>query len=341
MTDHPHSLIEAPKMSAAPATSTDLMSELLLGMRLRGIQYRRIQAEPPFGFAFGSLPGRAHFHFIATGQALLREADGTLHALAAGTAVFLPQGKQHQLLSTADISCRDIASFNTVPICDSVSAVKSCDGAPDRAGSTVMFSGCMEFELGGMQGLVRLMPPVMLVDTLSQRHPELLPILSAMESEACGQRVGFAGILARLADVVAATIVRGWVECGCGGADGLVEALREPRLGRAVAALHREPGRDWTVAELAAESGTSRSVFAERFLAVTGVSPLRYVRELRMRLATQWIGQDKLPIETVAHRLGYASQAAFSRAFKRVTGQPPGASRHTAPPDIESMRAGS
>jgi AraC-like DNA-binding protein len=81
------------------------------------------------------------------------------------------------------------------------------------------------------------------------------------------------------------------------------------------------------VAELAAEMGSSRSVFAERFLAITGLTPLRYVTELRMRLAAQWIGRDHMPIEAVAHRLGYGSQAAFSRAFKRVIGRPPGTAR--------------
>ena len=91
--------------------------------------------------------------------------------------------------------------------------------------------------------------------------------------------------------------------------------------------LHQDPGRDWSVAELAAHCHASRSVFAERFQATLGIPPLRYVTELRMRLASQWLTLERLPIEEVALRLGYTSQAAFSRAFKRITGQPPGASR--------------
>ncbi|MFC0409689.1 AraC family transcriptional regulator [Roseomonas elaeocarpi] len=325
---HPHSLTETPEMPPLdqPAPSPDLMSELLLGMRLRGIQYRRIQARPPFGLGFGARPGYAHFHFLATGTATLRTADGTLHDLRSGTAAFLPHAEAHQLLSAADAPVEDIANFSTAPLCDTVCAVDACT-CPEAAPDTILFSGCMEFELGGMQSLVRLMPALMLVDALDSRHPGLMPILAAMEHEACAARVGFAGILARLADVVAAVIVRGWVESGCGTATGLVAALREPRLARAILALHRQPGRDWTVAELARESGTSRSVFAERFQATTGVPPLRYATELRMRLASQWLTEDRLPIEAVAGRLGYSSQAAFSRAFKRITGVPPGASR--------------
>ena len=75
----------------------------------------------------------------------------------------------------------------------------------------------------------------------------------------------------------------------------------------------------------------SIDAFAERFLAVTSQTPLRYVTELRMRLAAEWIGRDHMSIDTAAQRLGYASQAAFSRAFKRVTGRPPGALRTEGP----------
>jgi AraC-like DNA-binding protein len=178
------------------------------------------------------------------------------------------------------------------------------------------------------------MPEVMRVDTLLERQPEITPMLQAMEREVRTQRAGSAGILARLADVVSASIVRGWAECGCGDATGWVEALRDPRLSRVIGALHRDPGRNWTVAELAAEMGSSRSVFAERFLAVTGQTPLHYVTELRMRLAADWIGRDRMPIDAAAERLGYGSQAAFSRAFKRVTGQSPGAMRARRPSEL-------
>jgi len=329
MIENPFLLIGSPVMALSQESSPppDLMSELLLGMRLRGIQYRRIELVPPFGLSFGDTSNRAHLHVVVTGTVFLRGADGAVFALPAGTAVFLPHGGSHQLLSAIDLPCRDITSFAGEPVCEALSDIKECAGRPGCPENTLIFSSCMEFDLGGMQRLVRLMPEAMIVGTLSERHPEVLPILKAMESEVCGRRVGFAGILARLADVLSAIIVRGWVECGCDGASGLVAALRDPRLAGAIAALHRDPGRTWTLSDLAAATGSSRSVFAERFHSVTGVTPLRYAAELRMRLATQWIGQEQVPIDAVAHRLGYASQAAFSRAFKRVIGHPPGIAR--------------
>lgn len=320
-------------MNGDPASndlaSNDLVSELLLGMRLVGVKYRRIEVLPPFGLAFDNAPGRAQFHFVGRGPVFLR-SGGEVRRLEAGDAVLLPQGRAHELLSAPDAASEDITAFGSTDLCAKVCAIKpqanaECDGAP--SGPALLFSACMEFDLGGMQPLVVSMPEVMLVGTILKRYPELRPMLDAMERESLQQRAGFAGILARLADVVSAFIVRGWVECGCGDATGWVQALRDPRLAKVILALHRDPGRNWSVAELAAEMGGSRSVFAERFLDVTGMTPLRYLTELRMRLAAQWIGRDREPIEAVAYRLGYGSLAAFSRAFKRTTGHTPGAVR--------------
>ncbi|AMQ84355.1 AraC family transcriptional regulator [Pseudomonas sp. 22105] len=313
------------------ALSSDLINELLRGMRLRGVEYRRIQAGPTFGLSFAQKPGHAWFHFMAVGNAELRMEDGNTYALSAGNAVFISHGATHQLLSHPDAPVQDIDGLDGETLGDTISAVDTgTDACPTP--STLLFSGCMEFELGSIHGLGRLMPGLMLIDAGGQRYPGLVPILTAMEREVSAARVGFAGILARLADVVAAMVVRGWVECACGNASGLIAALRDPRLAGALLALHQQPGRDWTVAQLAEHCNTSRSVFAERFQVTIGMTPLRYVTELRMRLASQWLTLERLPIEEVAQRLGYTSQAAFSRAFKRITGRTPGLSRKARQP---------
>lgn len=316
-------------VSPSETDQSDIVSELLGGMRLVGLNYRRIQISPPFGVRFGSEGGRAQFHFIARGTVHLRRPTGEVETLEAGSAVLLPHGGAHSLLSNPDLPCQELLAFAEVPLCRTVTAINACDAGTCRSTDAVIFSGCMEFELGGMTPLVALMPSVMSVGTLLERYPELLPMLEAMERETRGDRAGFAGVLARLAEVVSVFIVRAWVECGCGTAAGWVAALRDPRLARVMAAMHRDPGREWTVAELATVTGSSRSVFAARFLEVTGMTPLRYLTELRMRLAAQWITRDNVSIEVAADRLGYGSHAAFSRAFKRTLGRAPGALRST------------
>lgn len=308
--------------------SPDLISELLRGMRLSGVTYRRIETHAPFGVAFHYVPGKAQFHFVSQGTALLRMESGTTFALKSGDALFIPNGNSHALLSDEKADVTPVSAFPSETICNSVCAI-DCKPCPDTD-NTVIFSGCMDFELGGMQPLIKAMPEVMMVSRLMSTWPEIHPILAAMERESMTRQVGFAGILARLADVVAALIVRGWVEAGCGKATGWVQVLRDPRLSRAIYAMHQNPGVNWSVAELAKEAGTSRSVFAERFLSATGTTPVKYLSELRMRLAVQYIRHEHQPIETVALRLGYGSLAAFSRAFKRIVGHAPGTLRETS-----------
>lgn len=307
----------------------DLISELLRGMRLSGVKYRRIEARAPFGVAFGYAPGRAQFHFISRGSVVLRMDSGATFSLNSGDALFIPGGDSHALLSDENACVAPVSAFPSEAICNSVCAITQCAPCPDSE-NVIIFSGCMDFELGGMQPLIKAMPQVMLVSRLMSTWPEIHPLLAAMERESMTRQVGFAGILARLADVVAALIVRGWVEAGCGNATGWVQVLRDPRLSQAIYAMHQQPGVNWSVAELAREAGTSRSVFAERFLAATGTTPAKYLSELRMRLAVQYIGQEQQPIETVALRLGYGSVAAFSRAFKRIVGKSPGTLRETS-----------
>jgi AraC-like DNA-binding protein len=287
-----------------------------------------VQIAPPFGLSYGQDGSKAQFHFLARGHAHLRGPDKTLYPLSPGDAVLLPKGGQHALISRSGVQCQRIGQLPADEICDSVKDIVACCPTTRHDERVVVFSGAMEFELGSMNPLVGLMPDVLHVGTLLERNPEILPILEAMEREACTERAGFAGILTRLAEVVSACIVRGWVESGCGNASGWIEALHDPRLAQVIAAVHRDPGHDWTVEGMAERMGSSRSVFAERFQTVTGVTPLRYVTELRMRMATQWIARDRLPIDVVAERLGYGSHAAFSRAFKRVTGYSPGAVRN-------------
>ena len=309
----------------------DAISELLMGMRLRGASYGKLRLSPPFGIHFPAAP-EARFLFVAAGSVLLQPQEGEARTLGCGDAVLLPRGDSHALLSAPGVPLRHVDSFERTPLCSEVCAIGRGPGETCCEEGVLVFTGRMTFELDTLHPLVSLMPQIMSVAALIERQPEIGPLLAAMEREMANERAGSAGILARLADVVAATIVRGWVECGCGDASGWVEALRDPRLGRVIAALHRDPGHDWTVGEMAAAMGSSRSVFAERFAAATGMTPLRYLAALRMRLASQWIGRDRLPIDTVAKRLGYGSQAAFARAYKRITGHPPGHARKTAGP---------
>ncbi|RMC33879.1 AraC family transcriptional regulator [Paracoccus alkanivorans] len=306
----------------------DAVSEVLLGMRLRGASYSRLRLTPPFGVRFPAGTG-ARFHFIGQGGAILALPGMAPRRLEAGDAVLIPRGHDHSLSSAPGIVVRDIATYTPQALCRAFCEIRDCDDKTCRTLDTTILTGVMELDLVTMHPLIALMPEAMSVGALLDRQPEMRAILAAMDAEMAQDRPGSAGVLARLADVIAALIVRGWVECGCDDVSGVLTALRDPRLARVLVELHRDPGRDWDVPAMAKLMGASRSVFSERFTAIVGTSPLRYTTDLRMRLAAQWIGRDGESIASVAYRLGYGSQAAFARAFKRVIGVPPGRIRRS------------
>src|ERR1700761_7253421 len=150
------------KSGMQPATGAkaeiDLVSELLLGMRLNGLSYRRIRMSPPFGLRFGAAPsdGRAQFHFVANGPVLLRTAAGAVQTLATHDAVLLPQGVPHELVSGLEVLSRDIAAYHANPLCAAVGAITGSDASDPRPTDAIIFSGCMELDLGGMHPLVAL-----------------------------------------------------------------------------------------------------------------------------------------------------------------------------------------
>lgn len=309
------------------SSSNSLVSELLSGMRLFGVQFRRMQVEGAPGIGFSNEVGRAQFHFVGRGPLWLRSPGGHLHRLDTGDAVLIPHGGPHAILASENTRATDVKPFALDAVSGDDCAEKSLVDLERESHAPVIFSCCMTLELGGMQPLVTAMPEVLQVITLLESSPEIRPMLEAMERESLTLQAGHMGILSRLAEVVAALIVRGWVAGGCGGASGWLSALQDPRLSRALVMMHKHPGRHWTVAMLAKEAGQSRSVFAQRFFLATGVTPLRYLTDLRMRLAVLRLSRQRQPVETVASELGYGSLAAFSRAFKRSVGMSPGAVR--------------
>ncbi len=160
----------------------DLTSELLRGMRLSGVNYRRIETARPFGVGFSAVAGKAQFHFISRGPVLLRMASGEQFTLESGDALFIPNGDGHALLSDPQATVVNVAQLPSETVCSTVSCINAGD-QPDCPERAVIFSGCMDFELGGMQPLVKAMPEVMRVSSLLNTWPEIQPLLVAMERD--------------------------------------------------------------------------------------------------------------------------------------------------------------
>jgi transcriptional regulator GlxA family with amidase domain len=181
------------------------------------------------------------------------------------------------------------------------------------------------------QDLVEALPPVIHFNAMATAHAEWMQsTLQLMAVEARQLTAGGETIVTRLADILVVQALRTWLDHHAETQSGWLAALRDPQLGRALAAIHHDPTSNWTVASLAAASAMSLSAFAARFGAMVGCAPMAYLTRVRMRLARDLLGDRRLDVGTVAERVGYRSEAAFSRAFKRTLGISPGSARREA-----------
>jgi len=146
-------------------------------------------------------------------------------------------------------------------------------------------------------------------------------------NEARAARPGNAAILGRLTELMFVEILREYMQRLPANQGGWLSGLNDPHVGKALRLMHEQPVRDWTVDDLAREAAVSRSVLAQRFTEVVGEAPMRYLAGWRMQLAKQMMREGTGTIQDIATRVGYESEAAFSRAFKRATGSPPAAWR--------------
>ena len=303
---------------AASSLTGDALTDILRGLRLDGVQYGRCEMKEPWGLEFPK-QSAARFYFIGQKACWMRMPSGEWVEMKAGDAVLVPRGAPHALASAPDVPTAPLQGYQVTEICKNVYGMKNEGCTP----GTLLFCGTMYFNLDSLHPLLGMMPDAMRTHELEAYEPSIPHLLEAMAREVKMERVGSGGIVARLADVLAASIIRSWVERGCGDSKGWMAAVRDREIGKVLAAIHLEPNRDWSVETLARTMGASRSGFAERFATIVGETPAKYVTQVRMHQARQWLVHDRLKIAVVANRLGYESEAAFSRAFKRVIGAPP------------------
>lgn len=327
MHDHSSRFVSA----VQPPEASDLLTRVLLGLRLDGVEYGRCVMQAPWAIAFPAQRD-ARFHFLARGEAWLWTPANDWKRLQPGDAVLLPRGSMHVMASSPDVPAVGMDALSREVVAEDLYLVRSgmpedTDADAGAAETSVMFCGAMRFNLDPLHPLLAMMPDLMHAGALVKRDPAVLALLEAMEREVSLDRIGACGILARLADVLASSIIRAWVECGCSDSTGWIAAVQCPKIGKVIAAIHAEPERDWDVSTLARLMGASRSRFAESFTRIVGESPARYVAKVKMFQARRWIQHEGVRVTVAAERLGYESEASFSRAFKRIMGLPPSAVR--------------
>jgi AraC-like DNA-binding protein len=299
---------------AAPA---DPLGEALHLLHMDGAFYCRSELRAPWGLTLPPLPGYLWFHVVTTG-ALLLEVGDVSRTLTPGQVALVPRGGGHVLRSEPGAPAPDILALERVQLSDRYEVLRHGADGP----ATQLVCGAIRFGHPAAASLVGALPEIIHTDA-----ERLQGVVALMGAEAREPRLGGEAVLTRLADVLVIQAMRAWMETDPAARTGWLGALRDEQIGQAIALIHRDPARDWTVASLARELAMSRSAFAARFTALVGEPAISYVTRWRMQVALAALRDEHATVAETANRLGYRSEAAFARAFKRETGMPPGAVR--------------
>ncbi|CAM5674064.1 AraC family transcriptional regulator [Streptomyces aurantiogriseus] len=298
----------------------DVLSDAVAAMRTGRPHSSRQDRVGPWGVRFAPSDG-AGFHVVLRGSAWLLPARGEPVALAAGDVVFLAHGHGHALASGLDVPLEEVR-----PGPDGRWPGQPSTGSGPGCADTVLLCGVHQLDRSRAHRLLAELPEVVHLPARVGTHRSLRAAVELLGMELEEGRPGSDAIVTALLDTLLLYILRAWweQERGAGRAAGWAAALTDPAVSAALRALHADPARSWTVAELGAEGGLSRAAFARRFTALVGEPPLTYLTWWRMTTAGRLLRADDLPLRQVAERAGYTSEFAFAKAFKREYGVAPG-----------------
>lgn len=311
----------------------DVLADVLDSLKLRGRLFCRCELSAPWalGFARGFF---AHFHVVESGACCLKiQDDSEPVALEEGDLVLvIPRGRSYQLgddLRTPPIPLEKLVG-------NSQGGLRAVIKHGQGGAETNLICGAFEFQGPRADSSLAVLPPWIRVPRPESHANEWMrATLRFLQKETRDPSVGSETITTRLIDVLFVEAVRSWLRDQPPGAGGWLGALRDPAIGTALGLIHKSPEKQWTVAELAAEVGMSRSPFAARFVELVGQSPMSYLKGWRLQVAARLLHDQKLSLSQIAEKVGYGSDAAFSRIFKREFGAAPGRYRrkpvsHTA-----------
>lgn len=302
----------------------DPLGEALHFLRMSGTFYCRSELTAPWALAMPSIGDCLTFHVVTAGRCWLEVGGAEPLLLEPLDLALVPHGNGHRLSSHPGTPAPRLDQLRHEQVSDHYAILRhGGGGAP-----TSLICGAVRFDHPTAHHLIKLMPRVIHVQASTAPQAEwMLSTLRLMATEAKELRPGGEAVITRLADILVIQAVRSWLQQDAAAQTGWLGALQDKQIGRAVALIHRDSAHPWTVASLAAESAMSRSAFAARFTELVGEPPMRYVARWRMHVALSSLKDDSLGIGQLASRLGYQSEAAFSRTFKRFMGVSPGSVR--------------
>ncbi len=321
--------------------TADVLSDVLRAVRLKGAAYFTFDLTSPWvadvppsrDIAHIVMPGAERvieYHVIAAGAPWGHAVGQPPIQLRAGDLIIFPQGDAHVLSSAPGMRAAPDMSQFVRPTTPLPIMYEMGGGGPEKARIVCCFLGLDERPFNP---LLAALPHTIHLSTSDDASRErvprdswLGPLVNIAIGESRSTRPGGENVLARLSELMFVEAVRRYIETLPAAETGWLAGVRDPLVGAALAALHGEPARAWTVEDLAHVVGASRSVLAERFTTMVGQPPMQYLALWRMQLASRLL-TDGATVAEVAEQVGYESDAAFSRAFKKLVGHAPGSWR--------------
>jgi AraC-like DNA-binding protein len=315
----------------------DAFSQVLSGVELKGAVFFNAEFSAPWGLsqpassvmAAKIAPGAEHlvlYHLVIDGGASIELADGHCLELTSGDVVIFPHGDAHQM-SSGKSAARPFPNYGIS------SKIQARDLSPLRAGGGGEISrfvcGYMTCDPWVCRPILNGLPPVFKVNLRTDRSSLWLEnsIMHLVEEAASG-RVGSEAMLAKLSEALFVDTLRRYVASLPEQTTGWLAGTRDPIVGKSLALLHSRVAYPWTIAGLADEVGISRSALVERFTRYLSEPPMGYLTRWRLELAARALEHSSRGVAEIADDVGYESEAAFNRAFKREFGQPPGRYRN-------------
>ena len=303
---------------------TQLLETFPLSIRFAG----RFELTAPWGL---SIPEGAAVICVPEDTRVCLTSAGADRAtrVAPGEVVLLSPACGHEL--------RDMPTSCVVPMRALVNGARSGSQLVMAFGGggtkTTLLGGIIQFDAARVHPLYSALPPVVHVGKQDgDQFLQLEEIVRLIDHELLSAKPGSRGIVDRLVEILLVRTVRVHLAATAGATNGSFRGMLHPDLGTALALIHREPKKPWTVAELAARATMSRSAFSAAFVRVLGKPPLQYLRERRMQLACRLLRDPSLGLKEIASQVGYDSVSAFSAAFKRFSGTAPGDYRRSETP---------
>ena len=315
----------------------DALSETLRVVRLVGAIFINARFTAPWCYQSPSAdtaapylePGAERvviFHLISEGECYVDMGNGEppVH-LSAGDVVIFPQGHAHRMCSQPGLPPAKGKRL------DEVLSRRPRQIAYGGGGATTrLVCGYLACEARLARMLLAGLPPLVRADLRGSNAGIWLEAsVRYALAEARSPRPGGAGVLAKIAEVLFIEVLRLYMNEQSAGRTGWLAGVGDRIVGGALSALHKRPAHAWSLEELAREAGTSRSVLAERFVQLVGSSPMQYLTQWRMMLAANLLARSNAPLARIAEDVGYQTDTAFSRAFRREFGAPPAAWRRS------------